>query len=53
MLLNDFYDLIKNLYDTKITKMIKFENKYVFDEMKQLKYYNKLFVEIYIIFHII
>ena len=47
MLLNDFYDLIKNLYDTKIPKMIKFENKYVFDEMKQLKYNNKLFVEVY------
>ena len=46
MLLNDFYDLIKNLYDTKIPKMIKFENKYVFDEMKQLKYNNKLFVEV-------
>ena len=26
--------------------MIKFENKYVFDEMKQLKYNNKLFVEV-------
>ena len=46
MLLNEFYDLIQNSYKAKIPKMIKFENKYVFDEIENLKDNNKLLVEV-------
>ena len=47
MLLNEFYDLIQNSYKTKVPKMTKFENKYVFNEIENLKDNNKLFVEVF------
>lgn len=46
LLLNDFYDLIKNSYGDKIPKEKKFEDKYIFDEVENLKDNNKLFFEI-------
>ena len=45
LLLNDFYELIKNSYGN-IPKMQKFEDKYVFDEVKNLKDNNKLFFQV-------
>ena len=46
LLLNDFFDLINNSYSSKIPKMNKFEDKYVYDEVKNLKENNKLLFEI-------
>ena len=46
MLLNDIYDLINKSYSSKIPQMSKFEDKYVFDEVDNLKDNNKLFFEI-------
>lgn len=46
LLLNDFYELINNSYGSIIPKEKKFEDKYVFDEVENLKNNNKLFYEI-------
>lgn len=46
LLLNDFFDLINNSYSIKIPKLSQFEDKYVYDEVKNLKENNKLFFEI-------
>ena len=46
LLLNDFYELINNSYGSIIPKEKKFEDKYVFDEVENLKDNNKLFYEI-------
>ena len=46
LLLNDFFDLIKNTYSSKIPQVNKLEDKYVFDEVENLKDNNKLFFEL-------
>ena len=46
LLLNDFYEFINNSYGSIIPKEKKFEDKYVFDEIENLKDNNKLFYEI-------
>lgn len=46
MLLNDFYKLIQNSYDTNFIKIEKLKEKYVFDENINLKDNNKLLFEI-------
>jgi len=45
LLLNDFYELINNSYGSIIPKEKKFEDKYVFDEVENLRDNNKLFYE--------
>ena len=46
LLLKDFYELINKSYGSIIPKEKKFEDKYVFDEVENLKDNNKLFYEI-------
>ena len=46
LLLNDFYELINNSYGSIIPKEKKFEDKYVFDEVENLRDNNKLLYEI-------
>ena len=46
LILNNFYELIKNSYGEKIPIEKNLEEKYVFDEVETLKGNNKLFFEI-------
>ena len=47
LFLNEFYGLINNSYKVKIPKLEDLEDKYVFNEIENLKDNNKLFNEVF------